>query len=357
MSSRLPRILSTDLFTPAAEAAGRSALRGMAPFMPAASAERPPFQAPPERRRTQIWELGKSLHCSIVGTCLSSAELRQLLVRLGTSGAETASDHDLHVQGVLLCGSRGAGAKFLQKALDRRHRVAISQCAKAGDADALRQLWAEALKRGDIPGAYWALLTHPAATDALVAQAFGEVHMLSHLVGAANRADIRRLRQLEEDNAALAAKLERQQRQLRDGFMARDQTIRRLNDLLVRETAQSAEALRLAGPADPEDVIGGVMAEVNRRLAVETTRRERLERRLNASLQTLQAADEARRLAEGERDALRRELAAIEDRIASLLPPQGEGVADALDLSGLVVLYVGGRAHQAPQAARARRFR
>jgi hypothetical protein len=49
-----------------------------------------------------------------------------------------------------------------------------------------------------------------APTDAMVKDVFGKVHMLSHLVGAANRADIRRLRQLEEDNVTLTAKLERQ---------------------------------------------------------------------------------------------------------------------------------------------------
>ncbi|HLN09367.1 MAG TPA: hypothetical protein VK281_10475 [Xanthobacteraceae bacterium] len=161
MSYRLSRVLSTELFTPPGRAAGGATFRH-ADFVPAAFAGRSAFQVPVERRRTQIWELGKSLHCSIIGTCLSSAELRQLLVRLGVRGADTASDHSLHVQGVLLCGSREAGAKLLHKALDRRHRGAIGQFAKAKDAEALRLIWAEAVKRGDIPGAYWALLTHPA---------------------------------------------------------------------------------------------------------------------------------------------------------------------------------------------------
>jgi hypothetical protein len=183
--------------------------------------------SPPSKRRTQIWELHQSLHCSIIGTCLSSAELRRLLVRLDVQGAEAADDHDLHVLGVLLASRSKTGAKHLQKTLDRRHQPSLNQFAKAKDAAAVSAVWEEALGRGDIPGAYWALLTHPAATDAIVKDVFGKVHMLSHLVGAANRADIRRLRQLEEDNASLTAKLERQQRQLRDGFISRDESIRR----------------------------------------------------------------------------------------------------------------------------------
>src|SRR6185437_13355847 len=136
-------------------------------------------------------------------------------------GMTAASDHDTHTRGVLLAGRRADGAKFLQKALDRRHRAAITRFAKAKDAAAVLALWDEALHQGDVPGAYWAALTHPAATDEIVKRTFGDVHMLSHFVGAANRADIRRLRQLKQDNAALAAKLERQQRQLHDGFATR----------------------------------------------------------------------------------------------------------------------------------------
>jgi hypothetical protein len=91
----------------------------------------------------------------------------------------------------------------LQKALDARHSVAIKQFAKAKDEETLRRMWDASLQSGDIPGAYWALLSHPVASDTIVKKAFRDVHMLSHLVGAANRADIRRLRQLEEQNGAL----------------------------------------------------------------------------------------------------------------------------------------------------------
>jgi hypothetical protein len=63
--------------------------------------------------------------------------------------------------------------------------------------------------------------------------------MLSHMVGAANRADIRRLCQLEQQNAALSAKVEAQQLQLRDGFTERDNKIRILNEALSRALAQT----------------------------------------------------------------------------------------------------------------------
>ena len=183
-------------------------------------------------RRSKIWELAETLHCSIIGTCLSNAELRHVLVRLRVNGVEAADDHELHVVGVMLAGRRDAGAKLLQRALDRRHGLAIKQYAKAKDEETLRRLWDESMRSSDIPGAYWALLSHAAATEAIVKKAFQDVHMLSHLVGAANRADIRRLRQLEQEKGALTEKLHRQQQQLRDGFTSRDQTIRQLNSAL-----------------------------------------------------------------------------------------------------------------------------
>src|SRR5215470_15236163 len=180
-----------------------------------------------------------SMHCSIIGTCLASGELRLLLIKLGVPGAEKADDHTLHKQAVAMAGRMHDGAKFIQKALDRRHETTIKLCSKVKDEHGLLLLWEDALKRGDIPGVYWAVLSHPAATDKIMRRAFGDVHMLSHMVGAANRADIRRLRQLEDENAALAAKLEEQQRQLRDGFVARDDKIRLLNEALSRGLAQA----------------------------------------------------------------------------------------------------------------------
>ena len=153
------------------------------------------------------------------------------LARLGVNGIEDRHDHD-DVVGVMLAGRRDAGAKMLQRALDR-HAVAIKQYAKAKDEQALRQLWDELMRSSDIP-VHTGRSSYAAATETIVKKAFQDVHMLSHLVGAANRADIRRLRELEAEKEALTEKLNWQQRQLRDGFTSRDETIRQLNALLAR---------------------------------------------------------------------------------------------------------------------------
>jgi hypothetical protein len=310
--------------------------------------------SPQPARRSKIWELADTLHCSIIGTCLSNAELRHALARLGVNGIEAADDHELHVVGVMLAGRRDAGAKMLQRALDRRHGLAIKQYAKAKDEQALRQLWDESMRSSDIPGAYWALLSHPVATEAIVKKAFQDVHMLSHLVGAANRADIRRLRQLEQDNGALTEKLHRQQLQLRDGFTSRDETIRQLNALLARHhPVEGSSADRESGEEDAasagEETSRNVIADLNRRFGQETTRRERLEQRLSAMSATMKKTTEALQTAEAERDAMRREIESLEDHIAAVLHPAAGNGEPALELSARTILYVGGRPNQIPQ--------
>src|SRR5262245_61571716 len=262
-------------------------------------------------RRTRISDLSGNLHCSIVGTCLSTAELRQILLKLDVDGVREASDHDLHAKGVLLAGKPSPAAKLLTKALDRRHKVALSQFDKARTAAELRRLWDAAVQRGDIPGAYWAVLTHPAATDEVVRHVFGEVHMLSHLVGAANRADIRRLSQLEAERTELEAKVARQQAQLRDAIVARDATIRNLNQLLAKALAGGRESAEEAPSADAEQqTMTKLVEDLEHRLSAETRRRARADERIGSLEAKLTGEQERRAAAEAQAQALRAELVA-----------------------------------------------
>src|SRR5215470_2029128 len=168
------------------------------------------------KRRTRLSELDSHLHCSIIGTCLTTHELRKLVPKFTDLDRQRATDLEIHHTAVELAIEGGAGGKALQKALDERYAGALRLFDKAKDPDAVLALWKDALKSGDIPPAYWALMTHPQTTMSVRQTAFGDLHMLSHLVGAANRADIRRLVALEEENASLRAKIDRQQSRLQE---------------------------------------------------------------------------------------------------------------------------------------------
>ena len=303
------------------------------PLLPTAPREVEQLLGRPARQRKKLWEFGTNLHCSIIGTCLSTGELRQVLAKIGRKEAAGATEHDAHASAVLLAGKRHDGAKLLHKALDRRHRVAISQFDRAKTTAEVRALWQEASKRGDIPGAYWAALTHPATNEAMVREIFAEVHMLSHLVGAANRADIRRLRQLETERAELEARLAHQHERLREAIDARDEARSEL----------AARSERIPGSASPSAPVSddGLAVELKARLARCESHSERMEGELADARAALSAEQAARAAAEECEAVLRRELDAVEASLA--IPLADAGPRRPLDLN---VLYVGGRPAQ-----------
>ncbi|SAL60295.1 peptidase [Caballeronia arvi] len=293
------------------------------------------------RRRARLAELDPHLHCSIIGTCLSTGELRKLVPKFTDLDRYHASDLEIHHAAVELAIAGGAGAKALDKALDERYAGAIRRFDAARDPAALLDLWNEALKSGDIPPAYWALMSHPHATIDVRQSAFGELHMLSHLVGAANRADIRRLVALEAENQALKDKVDRQQARLVELSGERDASVRQIREQALHidrkpdaTTAQlEAEVERLREKAD----------DAERRLALHTSRREAAEQRAQ------QEEDETRALRNklGEAHALLKvvqaECAALE-RATLDAADQPDARRRAVEwVSGRRIVYVGGR--------------
>jgi hypothetical protein len=294
------------------------------------------------RQRTRLTELDAHLHCSIIGTCLSTHELRKLVPKYTALDAQRASDLDIHHAAVELAIAGGAGGKALQKALDARYAGAVRRFASARDAEAVLTLWKESLASGDIPPAYWALMTHPATTMEVRQAAFGELHMLSHLVGAANRADLRRLVALEAQNAELQTKVERQQARLHEMSRERD-TARSALDAQTAQVAAQREAREATSPHTQIAALHDALAARDARLALHTSRREAAEQRANAdaaTLQTLRAQlDEAHALI----DALRAEVHAMEQTTQGDEDPQTPRTLAQDALKGRRIVYVGGR--------------
>jgi len=320
------------------------------PFkLAAASARSEPFrpsiaedEGPPAHGRARLGQLGANFHCSVIGTCLSTAELRKVMGRF--VDVQGVSDLDIHHDAVHLASEGGPPAKALNKALELRHAAAIQRFGKARDAQALEALWDEALRQGEVPGAYWAVLTHKDITPDLRKKVFGDVHMLSHLVGAANRADIRRLVALEQDNAELRERLDRQQARSHDALEERDRTIDRLEKALAH-----AEGLRAnmdgGSTAHREDA-----EAAGKLIALQTARRERAEQ---AAAMAAESARQLQETLDHLRDhamTLGRELAAAENQLREWGNEDGAAAAGALDqqLRGRRILYVGGRPSSTP---------
>ncbi|WP_175874412.1 DUF2325 domain-containing protein [Burkholderia sp. BCC0397] len=294
------------------------------------------------KRRARLSELDANLHCSIIGTCLTTHELRKLVPKFADVDRQRATDLEIHHAAVELAIGGTAGAKALHKTLDERYAGAIRAFDGANDADALLARWKDALASGDIPPAYWALMTHPRATMAVRQAAFGDLHMLSHLVGAANRADIRRLVALEQENAELHAKIERQQARLHEMSMQRDAALQERDALHAHRNAQPPADESLLH--DEIHALREALAARDERLALHTSRREAAEQRIAAE----QASARAMRARLDDLMAmvktLRAEASALEQAVqASTDDPAGHAANSLSMLRGMRVVYVGGR--------------
>ena len=90
-------------------------------------------------QRLRSWEIPATFHCSIIGTCLTAGELRQVLLKAGQDDARSATDHALHGRGVRLAGQRDQAAKLLNKALDKRHEASIKRIPRqAGEENCVQ---------------------------------------------------------------------------------------------------------------------------------------------------------------------------------------------------------------------------
>ena len=299
---------------------------------PEASAD----EATPAAQRTRLQQLDPHLHCSVLGTCLSTAELRKLMAR--HMPVKGLSDLDVHHSAVGLAAQAGDVTKALHKALDQRHAGVLRSFAAARDAAALESAWHQAWQQGEIPGAYWALLTHKAVTPELRQLAFGAVHMLSHLMGSANRDEIRRFVALERDSEALHDKLAREQARRLELLQERDRLAEQLRHQCLTHEAELAQVraeMRQDGTAQPDPAL----------IALHTERREQAER---TAQQAQQQADSLRQQLERlqqQAQAMAEELGAAEaelQRLGSDASPVDHGLA------GRRLLYVGGRPSSTP---------
>jgi len=296
-------------------------------------------------RRARLSDLDSHLHCSVIGTCLSTNELRKLVPKFTDLDRQHATDLEIHHAAVELAIDGGPGAKALQKALDARYSGAVRRFDAAKDSESLLALWKDALKSGDIPPAYWAVMTHPHAIMSVRQAAFGDLHMLSHLVGAANRADIRRLVALEEENAALKDKIERQQEKLHELSTERDASLRHLGAQVAELSAKAERRpdTSEAGLAAEVEALREALAARDERLAIHTSRRETAEQRALDEQRHAQTLSQRRDDTIAVLNVVQAECNALEQALVAQGSEAGSKAAELSNLSGKRVVYVGGR--------------
>ena len=307
----------------------------------------------PANQRHKLWEIRPDLHCTILGTCLSYADLLKIGRKAGFVPSETATEYEVHNYFVHRAEEPDRLARLMHKALDTKYRAAIHACQQAQCAADLEDFWSDALAKVDIPGPYWALMTNPLTSEALLVRAFGEVHMLSHLTGAANRADVRRLRGMEAALADANRRLTAQATEQRRAAEQHAEDVAALERRL-RAAEVAGEALAVAEARLHEFESGETHRALERAEATLTADLEDARRACGSAQTRCRALEhevselrQANREATASLEALRNECSALEALVKADIggeaTPAQEG-APAIDLCGRRIAYVGGRA-------------
>jgi hypothetical protein len=299
----------------------------------------PAARAAPAKRRLKIWQISSAWLCSIVGTCLGPADVDRIVRRAGVRFPDGTEAYDVHGFMVARAAEQGRVGREINKVLDDKYAALVRKVGAEGDQARLAALWNDLCGRGQIAGAYWAIMSHAHVGEAIKMHAFGEVHMLSHFMGGHNRHNVKELWLTQRRLDRLADTLARTRRQIQETVAARERRIDELEQELSPTQRQLAAA-RLAGtsPASAASAGGGA----RRRSA------ERDGRRLAAARARLAAL-------EADNQRLRALLGVLIETVPRKPTPGSEprpvptGVEPAApQLEGGCILYVGGRCQLLP---------
>ncbi len=297
-------------------------------------------------RRRRLWEFEGFAHCPVIGVCLPIAMLRRLVGKVW--GVQSvADDYDLHCGAIAECKQRSPLAEAVQRELDKRFAVALKQSAKAKSTEALSVWWSEASRSDDLAGAFWATLTHPRCSADLEHQVLGQVHMLQHQVGMAQRVDLARFEALLDENAMLAREL----------GQAQQRSTRQLAELTRRADAQQGQVMQLRAQLIVRDTsvmalkadlqtLEAVVPGLKERVLLERERQQHAERIHDLERALLQAQQEcerqSRRVQDLSESLKRRDQAPHSGGMDDTAPAAAPGLGDR------AVLCVGGRTASVP---------
>ena len=313
-------------------------------------------------KRKNIWELSSHHHCSIVGTCLTIGEARALGKKIGAK-CPNPEDLDATIHSILVreSSTKNRVSTLLCKALNKKYDSSVRTFSKCKTPIEIRELWKDAFDVGNIPGPYWAALSHPMIDYEVSVKIYSDVHMLSHLVGSSNRADIARLSELEmelanalDKNRALVAQNNRKINRLRDEIENHQRIIRNLERknsnlsarLFVDTQSQSIEEIN-------EDFSQGVLLSGENYVTLFT---ERELDKSKVAAHNLRLVDDIERL-NGEKQDLHSKLKTAQHKLTDSLAElqsansfiqsfiaKSDAPTKRCNLSGKCVLYIGGRA-------------
>ncbi|MEM7171380.1 MAG: DUF2325 domain-containing protein [Pseudomonadota bacterium] len=261
---------------------------------------------------------------------------------------ESPSDYSLHSFFVGEAGKSGLAAKAINKLLDRKHAGSIRRAAKIKTTSELTRFWEQSFEQGDIPGPLWACVTHTELEIDLGTKIYGEIHMLSHMVGAANRADISALKRLQSEVTSLEQKLEGERRRSQSHAEKNlDLTAKLAEQSQQQKQAESSIAhlnSKLLAAGTGKDGVSSLKPQLT------TADREELRQLRNTFEEQNLYLEKLRQDlidTRAREEALVRECRALESLLGNLSDGEEPGPSFEptcpFDFNGQCILYVGGR--------------
>ncbi len=309
--------------------------------------------------RLKFWELSSRYHCAALGTCLTLKELRLVGKKAGIKEISSWTDYEMHVSFIQALDEKCYVSTLVNKLLEKKYKLNVLHFSKIKTEEERINLWNKAVTRGDIAGAFWAILTHPNSTDNTLFQVYGKVHMLSHLSGASLRIDMKEFYKLEKCNESLEILLNENEFKANKKLEEKEKHLSKLEKQLTaalaeNKTLRSAQQELQAIKKNPlVENLQNQLKQLNLELITSVENNQRTKRSENKWKLHATKEQEGKQQLKQQLTDLSAEKTSVESTLTNLLNHQQDGVdsCDSCpnsnpDLCGRCVLYIGGRGSQ-----------
>ncbi len=181
--------------------------------------EQQPIPVIPEEKiaeskmRRKCWEINHFFKCPTIGMCLSLAEQKQLLKKIGLLGKKDGA-YDIHEKLVASLESENRLSRRVDNLLNRKYGKKIEPLLDL-DPDAFVAYFKEAMQNGDGAIGLWAAGMHPNLPLEASRVVFGDVHMSMHWAAEERLKTARKMARQEREVASLKERAKSQSVQYR----------------------------------------------------------------------------------------------------------------------------------------------
>ncbi|QTA86986.1 DUF2325 domain-containing protein [Desulfonema magnum] len=131
-----------------------------------------------EVRPNFIWEIHPHFKCPVIGACLSIAEHRKLIKKLGYQTKRLTS-YELHRIIMEHMNKENRVSLKVERYLRHKYQNSVSSLFDL-DADQFMEEWRNAFRQGDLDGPFYVAAIRKNLSEEHLKEIFGEIHMLSH---------------------------------------------------------------------------------------------------------------------------------------------------------------------------------